>query len=303
MPSTVEYQPVLDGVPYDPEPSGGEVTELALYASRAYSGSPLTYGPAVRVAAGRYQFTVPDSVTAGRYWPRITWTSEDGGGDLVDALTAPLDLPIRDDMVISPEDLAKKLGITLAELTEDQRDTLTEVIFDAQAEIEDRLGQPILPMVREERACYPHPSGWYLAYQPVLRILTEVEELDLYNAATGYWTVTYLAGLDAKNDPELRTIKRFLLQLAASKPESEAMWRAAGAGAAAGVGARVKSVSAEGQSVSYDYQTPVGGGSGSGSADTIGGALTWANLDQWSLVGKRAYQRAPARPVSIFSPW
>lgn len=292
--STIVYRPVLNGALYDPVPFGGSVSQLALYSAADYSDpSPATSGPAVRIAAGVYEFTVPAGIAAGRYWPEVTWTQDGASFPVNDRLPAPLDLPVRDDMVISAEALAAHLGIALP-LDAAQRADLTDAVLDAQADVVGYLGRRILPELIEERRLWLHAGGWVLAEQPVVEILSEVEEF-VDGAATGYWTVSYRAGLDAKNDPELRPIRRVVMTHAAAQPAAVALWRAAGAGAVADVGKRIKAVSAEGQSISYDFLSPSGGPAGPAAAGAVGGAVQWSSIDRWRVAGRRVYQRkAPA---------
>lgn len=295
--STIDYRPVLDGVPYDPVPAGGAVSELALYTEADYGdASPATYGPAVRVSAGVYRFTLTVGAQVGRFWPQVTWSKDGSSLPFNDRLPTPLDLPVRDDMVISPEALAGYLGIPLP-LTVDQRFALTDALLDAQADVEGYLGRRIVPELVVERKCWPYPGGWTLEEQPVVELVSEVEEFDGVGVQTGFWTVTYRAGLDTRNDTELRPIRRLLMAQAANQPGATALWRTVGSGATAGVGKRVKSVSAEGQSVSYEFLDPSGGPTGGqANAATVGGPVKWASIDRWRLSGRRVYQRPVPAP-------
>jgi choline dehydrogenase-like flavoprotein len=288
--SVLDYQPMLNGAPYDPQPAGGAVTTLALYANPDHTGSATSFGPATRVREAVYRFTVPDSTPAGRYWPRVTWNAESGGTPIDDDLPAPLDLPVRDDLVVSPETLAVKLGVPLP-LTAEQRAALIDALLDAQTDVRAYLGRPILPQVVTERRSWP-PGGWLFVEQPVLEVLTETEVLDENSQPTGYWDVTYLAGLDARSDERLRPIRRVVLAQAAQQDAAVRLWSTAGAGAATdGTGAkRVRSVSAEGQSVSYTYATPDSGGGGDKGG--VGGPVRWSSIDSWRQRGRRVFQRS-----------
>lgn len=290
--STLDYQPMLDGAPYDPQAAGGTVTALALYSSAARTGTPLVFGPATRIRDTVYRFTVPDTTPAGRYWPRITWTPETGGTPITDDLLDPLDLPVREDLVVSPEALAVKLGIPLTDVDADMRAKLVDAILDAQADVEGYLGRAILPRVVTERRAWP-PGGWTFLEQPLIEVLNEAEVFDDAGRPTGYWDISYRAGLDARSDRRLRPIKRLILAHAALQDDAVALWSTIGAGAATdGTGAkRKKSVSTEGQAVTYDYARPGSSGGDSGGGAAVGGPVSWGSIDQWRLRGRRVFQR------------
>jgi hypothetical protein len=296
--STLDYQPILDGAPADPGPDGGAVSSLALYSSQARTGTPITIGAAVRVRATVYRFTIDDTTTdAGRYWARVTWTPTTAGTPVVDDLPFPLDLPVRPDLVVSPEELATRLGLPLP-ISAADRTALADSILDAQTDVVSYLGRPILPALITERRSWPWPlGGWKLSQSPVIEVITEIEVFDDVDQPTGYWDVTYRAGLDARSDESLRPIRRLVLALAAQSDNSVRLWTESGHGAAAtddaGLGPRrIKSVSAEGQSVSYEFGRPGDAGQTPGAAGAIGGPIRWASIDQWRIRGRRVFQRS-----------
>lgn len=296
--STLDYQPILDGAPADPQPAGGAVNSLALYDSAARTGTPITVGPAVRVRAGVYRFTIDDQTTpAGRYYPRITWTPATAAPPVTDDPPYPLDLPVRGDLVASPEDLAVQLGLTLP-ISDEDRAILTGSLLDAQADVVAYLGRPILPKVITERRTWPWPlGGWKLTQNPVIEILSETELLDDAGDPTGYWDVVYRAGLDVRGDEALRPIRRLVLALAGQSDAAVRMWAATGYGStggdANGLGPRrVKSISTEGQALSYEFARPGDGGQVAGTAGAIGGPIRWASIDQWRIRGRRVFQRS-----------
>jgi hypothetical protein len=109
----------------------------------------------------------------------------------------------------------------------------------------------------------------------VLRIVSTVAELDTGGQPTGTFTVTYLTGLDPRNEPSQRPILRYIVAHALNSPEVWRTW------VATGVRGPVTSVSAEGQSISYGAITlgPAGGG---GSQPGAPGTMpTLKSLDRW----------------------
>jgi hypothetical protein len=71
--SVLDYEPVLDGGPYDPTPFGGSVERLRLYAEPTRSGVPVVdVGPAAQVTSTRWRFTFSTPVDA-TYYAVVTW--------------------------------------------------------------------------------------------------------------------------------------------------------------------------------------------------------------------------------------
>lgn len=299
--STFDYAPYAAGLPADPGPAGGAVTNLALYDAPARSGTPHNTGAAARVSAGVYRFTVSDVlVPAGRYWARVTWTPATGDPPVEDDLRAPVDLPARDDLIVSPETLAVRLGLPLP-LDDAIRTTLGDAIAGAQDDAEAYLGRAIIPRVITEQHPWP-VSERDLFEQPVREVLGEAEVTDTSGWPTGYWAVTYRGGLDARTDAQLGPIRRAVTEAAASSDAGFALWSTAGAGAATdGTGARsVHTVTAEGQSVTWDVTRPGRGPGGSPPpSDAVGGPVRWSSIGRWRLKGRRVYS-APAAPVTPF---
>lgn len=299
--SQLDYQPRVDGIPVDPAAAGGAVTTLALYGAADHTGTLVTVGPAVAVRPGVYRFTIDDTTTGpGRWWPRVTWTATGGGPALTEDLPDPLDLPTRADLVISAEDLAERLRIPLP-LTPAQRRSLTVAVTDAQVDVVAYLGRQILPQVFTERRAWPYGGAERaLAEQPVGEVLGEVEETR-GGAPTGYWTVTYTAGLNVRDDAQLRPILRLVRAAAANHDLAVALWKTVGGGAATDdTGARqITSLSAEGQSVSFREVRPGGvvlgyGGSNPKpvlAAGIVGEPLAWDTIDRWRVRGRRVFQR------------
>lgn len=298
--STLDYAPALNGAPYDPAPAGGDVLDLQLFTGAARTDPPLySAGTPTLVSAGLYQFAINDAmVPAGRYWVRVLWKPDSASGTRADDITAPLDLPVREDMVVTPEELGARLGLSLP-LTGTARDALTEAILDAQVDTEAYLGRVIVPQIITERRLFP-PGNWVLSEQPVRELLSEAEVLDTDGWPTGWWDVTYRGGLDARTDQRLRPIRRVVLAHAAQSDEAYRLWATDGYGAAEdGTGRKqIRSVTAESQSVSYDFATPgqlsqvsSKSRSGDSSGTSVGGPVRWTSIDLWRIRGRRVYQR------------
>lgn len=289
MTTDVYYEPKIDGVPADPSIVGGSVDKLMLFSTADRDGvAAVDVGPAVRVAPGRYRFVVP-STALGRFWPRVLWTPSTGAAQRTDDLPSA-DLPIRADLAVSPESLADTLGIPLP-ITAAQRDELARVIIGAQADVEAYLGRPVVPEVFTERQLWPMGGGWRLANSPVVEVLAEAAEVDQDGRETGYWTVTYRAGLNVRDDRTYGPIQRVIVAHAAEQPAAVRMWREHGYGAGGG-DRRVRSVGAEGQSVSYEYMTP--SGQSTAAAGSVGGPVLWKTIDRWRIAGRRVFTRKDA---------
>lgn len=97
MTFSLDFRPRKDGLPYDPQSYGGSVDLVRVYPTPERTGVPLqTAGPAVRVEAGLYRFTLED-LPDGTYYTLITWTQAAGATPYTDAndrFTLPVPDPI-----------------------------------------------------------------------------------------------------------------------------------------------------------------------------------------------------------------
>lgn len=187
-------------------------------------------------------------------------------------------------LVVTVAELARRLEVTLDDTT---RPVLEDAIRDTQDDVEAYLGRVITPAQFVEEHLYPWPGGWDLEHHPVVDVLSAVEETDDDGNPTGLFTVTYLAGLDARADRELRPILRYVRAHAMSLPPVVRLWRATNPDDAR----TVTSLSVEGQSVSYANTTPTGGGQPGPGSGAPGAAPTLTSLDRWRVAGRRVFQR------------
>ncbi|MFF8696250.1 hypothetical protein ACF08W_28965 [Streptomyces sp. NPDC015144] len=273
-----DYRPMYGGAHYDPEPAGGQVTSVSLYAGPDRTTSVAAAGPATRLRAGVYRFMLPD-VPPGRYWATVSFTPSEGAQPVKDE-SVRLDLPLGLGLVASPEAVAKELGVPLP-LSAEQRDDLLTAIRKAQADVVGYLGQPVIPQLVTRTALTPYIGGndrledaasWPVDVDDLVQVSTYRVRTD------GAYDVDFLVGLDgAAVDP----IVRYVTTHAA---ESERL-RPGGVGSQ---GRRVSSVSAEGQSISYE------------SAPTTGQAGALPELTSLARWKRRLFQPLgrPARP-----PW
>lgn len=84
MTFSLDYRPRRDGQPYDPAAFGGGVDRVEVYPTDARTGVPLTTaGPATRLEAGVYRFTLPD-LADGIYYTVVYWREAAGAVETVD---------------------------------------------------------------------------------------------------------------------------------------------------------------------------------------------------------------------------
>lgn len=189
-------------------------------------------------------------------------------------------------LVVQPEEVADEAGIPLP-LSERDRKIVVGAILDAQADVDGYLGQSPLPTTLVQRGVWDFGGTWDLARftdLDVIRVLSSEPEMDSDGVATGTFTITYLAGIDARED-EYRPIRRFIVAHAKNSPEFTTVWQRLTKTRGA-----VKTVSAEGQSVSFGTATLGGGGAaGSGAAGSL---PTMASMDRWRVAGRRVHQGA-----------
>ncbi|MBV1940761.1 hypothetical protein KUF83_29960 [Streptomyces sp. BV286] len=281
-----DYQPVHGGALHDPGASGGQATQISLYASAERTGTPVaTAGPAVRLRATAYRFTLPDGLPEGRYWCTVTFIPGKDQPPVTDR-TVKMDFPLGTGLLASAEQIADKLGVPLP-LTASQRESYRDAIADAQSDVAGYLGRPLLPQPRTLTDV--KPLYGYDLYDPRA---WPVHELDDVVTVTSYsdnadgedtYDVQLMVGLNAAAE---RPIVRYVIAHAAEgirnsptqPPGSTSTDR----------GRRVSSVSAEGQSVSFE------------SAPVAGQAGALPALD--SLAGYRKLVIRPL-PVVAAAPW
>lgn len=230
------------------------------------------------------------NVADGRWYATVD--AQKGAVAYTYPLRDPVDLPEDDRLVISPETLAVSIKMPLP-LDDAQRETLTQAILDAQDDVYAYLGQPITPQEFTQSGLWPLDDEWLLTAHgdgDVVKITAIVGENDPDGVPLGTFTVTYLAGIDARNGAEYGPIRRYIKAHAANSPEVTRLWRAV-----VNPEKTIKSSSTQGQSVSYEVPT-LGGGGSAGSGNP--GALpTIGSLSRWKVAGRRVHQ--PATRVGV----
>jgi hypothetical protein len=191
-------------------------------------------------------------------------------------------------LVVAVDDVARAMRLPLP-LSADDSWRLSRAIQEAQFDVEAYLGRPITPTVYVEYGLWPIQGDiwWSLCHAPLIEVLSSVAET-IDGQATGTFTVTYTAGLDAANDPQLAPIRRYVAAAAMASPMMIDAWRATRSDG----GRVVSSLSTEGQSVSFKYASPLdSSGAGSGTATWPGSPPRLDSLDRWRLAGRRVFQR------------
>lgn len=188
------------------------------------------------------------------------------------------------DLVADADELAEQLGLTTPVTDMGKRQILTSAIRSCQVRVESYLGRLVTPyQYRETGRRRAYDGSYNLTREPLWRVVSATQEIDSdTNRLLDTYTVVYLAGLDAANDPELEPIKTFVLDDASWRPQVR---RLAPPPDAARV---VASLSAEGQSVSYVNDRP--------ASNQPGSPLDITVLDSWRVRGRTAFQRAEPAP-------
>jgi hypothetical protein len=202
-------------------------------------------------------------------------------------------------LIAQPAEIARRLGVSQP-LEEDDRWLLEAALIDAQADLEAYLGRAVTPRTYVDehvrRREWPGADEWKLANAPIVSITSAVEETDTDGAPTGLYRVTYVAGLDGANDPELEPLRRYVRTHAIYSPGVQAWYRRT----APDLARTVTSVAVEGQSVSWsdNFPSPVPGqqaGQEAGAARP-GSLPTLASCDRWRVAGRRVFQRETPPP-------
>jgi hypothetical protein len=130
--STLDYGPLLDGLPYDPEDNGGGVDLLRLYANPARTGTPVVeVGPAVRISVGRYRFSFA-SPPDGVYYSVVEWREIDTALPFEDANeTVVLPVGYRAPfLLVTGADLAAAVGNRIARAALDEAATIISGLIE-----------------------------------------------------------------------------------------------------------------------------------------------------------------------------
>lgn len=236
-------------------------------------------------------------VPPGRWYLLLAGEDADGGEVVWEPLRGYVDTPENPALVVTPESVAVRAKMPLP-LTPEQRETITDAILDAQADVVAYLGRDLLPVEVTETDLWSWGADdtWdfkALGDEPLVRVLRIVAQ-ETGGVPNGYFTVTYLRGLDAAHDAALHPIRRYITAHAMNSPEFTSMWKVA-----TRAQGDVKSLSAEGQSVSFT--TPTLGGGGDAGSGKPGALPTLGSLDRWRLAGRRVHQgptRASAWPFT-----
>ncbi|GAA2746160.1 hypothetical protein [Kitasatospora cinereorecta] len=183
------------------------------------------------------------------------------------------------ELIVTAEDVARRLGFPLP-ITDDVRQRTETAIEDAQDALVTHLGRPLLPAEYTETGVQAGPEGWILRHSPVVTVLSATADPDPRSGAFGAptYTVKYVAGIDARSDPETAPLRLWLRATACHHPVlADAPIRQR----------RVSSASVEGQSVTYDTTT---------EPSMLLTPPDLATTDRWRLRGRRVYQAA-VRPT------
>ena len=189
---------------------------------------------------------------------------------------------------VEAETVAAGLGLNISDRRD--RDLIESAISDAISDVEGYLGRSILPRQYVVQHCWPL-TGWgdaawefEPADEPVRSIVSAVPEtVGDPPVATGYYTVTYTAGLDCR-DPDKAPILRYIKAAAMNDPTVIRMWQTS-----TNTRGQVMNVSAEGQAITY--QALSAGGGGTPGSQAPGALPTLNSLDRWKIAGRRIYQR------------
>ncbi|WP_431681223.1 hypothetical protein [Kitasatospora sp. KL5] len=183
------------------------------------------------------------------------------------------------ELIVTAEDVARRLGYA-APLAADVRERIETAIEDAQDALVAHLGRPLVPAEYTETGVQAGPEGWILHHTPVVTVLSATADPDSRSGPFGVptYTVKYVAGIDARSDPETAPLRLWLRATACHHPVlADAPIRQR----------RVSSASVEGQSVTYDTTT---------EPPMLLTPPDLATTDRWRLRGRRVYQ-APVRPT------
>lgn len=207
-------------------------------------------------------------------------------------------------LIIAADDIAQHLGLPLP-LDSGTSFIVSEASTAAQSDLESYLGRPAVPAQYTDYHRMPHMRGWRLKNYPVLSIDQVTPETDpVSGQPTGLFTVTYTAGLDAVNDPNLEPIRRFVRLHAMFDPAVQIVFRAQ----RPDIATRVMNGSTQGQSATITDTYPAMTGASMRSPAAVSASMTMpgslptlATCDMWRISKRRVHQR-PTR-MGDTAPW
>jgi hypothetical protein len=197
-------------------------------------------------------------------------------------------------LVVDVDSLARRLGFDTP-VDSETAETLRQAILDAQADVVSYLGRPIVPTQVTARGLWAWGTNWADAIDDsdFIEIVSVTPEVYIDTGQpSGTFTVVYLAGLDAVNDPALEPIRRYVAAAARNDAAVIDIWRERVQPRGA-----MTSVSTDGQSASFAAATQGGGGSPGSNAP---GALPkLESLFAWKRGGVFQRRGFPVSP----GPW
>lgn len=195
-------------------------------------------------------------------------------------------------LVVKVEEVARRLGLPQP-LDESDRWLIEQALTDAQSDLEAFLGRPVYKATYTEKHLLKFYDGYHLEQFPVWSITTETAETYSNGQTTGYFTVTYVAGLDGEVDRELEPIRRFVRTHALYSQTVQALFRRLSPGEAR----KVQSLNVEGQSVTY-----VDAFATEAQASALGlpgGLPSMKSCERWRVAGRRVHQSR----TQLTAPW
>ncbi|MFJ8043796.1 hypothetical protein ACIRBX_25170 [Kitasatospora sp. NPDC096147] len=182
------------------------------------------------------------------------------------------------ELIVTAESVAMRLGYPMP-LPDEVRKRIEAAIEDAQDALTGHLGRPLLPVQYTESGVHAGPDGWVLRHAPVITVVSATADTTTPGSGgSPTYTVTYVAGIDARSDPQTAPLRLWLRATACLHPLLAD---------APGRDRRVSSASVDGQSVTYETST---------EPPAVLAPPELATTDRWRLRGRRVYQ-PPVRPT------
>lgn len=167
-------------------------------------------------------------------------------------------------LVVSVASIARRLRLDVP-LDPDDEAVLEDAIRDATADVEAYLGRSLTPVEVVETGHWPWWEGWRLRGDDFIEIVSAVPETYTDGSVVGTYTITYMAGLDARTAPALEPIRRYIRAAVMNAPDVLRLWQAT-----TGARGNVTSLSTDGQAVTFAAATHGGGGAaGTGSPGAL----------------------------------
>lgn len=182
-------------------------------------------------------------------------------------------------LVVDEDDIARRIGLIDPPPTVTQVAIIRDAIIDAMDDVQGILGVPIVPTTHEVRL----PA--YSDFEGYMGDYVRARSPQYTANDDGTVTLSFTYGYDARTDPEMGPVRRYVRYLSMAQPGVIQLW---GETSPTDTVRRKKSASTDGQSVTYEYIGPDGRALSEVAKANVPDR---SSIDYWRIAGRRIFRR------------